>query len=486
MGALPGLQAVSEGGSTCDNNFQKVTAMRFFDATKIQYSLTVLLTLGLILTVSACSDNAVVGNFDEPLEITSVQFQSPDSAEVEPTLDEVSPGDRIVLIGENMNSVANVFFAGFEAEFNSALASQDELVVSIPGDLPFGEITADSLGEGNPIPFFRVTNEASEATFNETKITPPAPSLEGMDNEHASPGDVVTLRGQFLYLLNSITLPGGVTLGPGDVETADDGSWVEFTLPQSVSTEQNGSISITTNSGTDTAAPEFQFHGLRGEVLLDLQSGTPIGPVRHDGQIARWSWWAAAHPFSPGYFPDSSGAALGHADGAEGDIIVLQQEDRQAIDSGNNQWWPSFRSAQLGTNQWVDPDSLDLSPGNFAVKFEMSLVGEWNTGTLQILLTETNYAARYEPWQNEDGSTTPVSFDGWRTVTIPLSEFASNAGDGQAATSLQQLFGSDGVADPGTDNPPGFRLINDTDGAMPAGLSFGIDHIRVEQIGYSE
>jgi len=455
--------------------------MRFFEKTKVQHSLAVLLALGLVLSVSACSDDAVVGNFDQPLEITSVQYQSPDSAEVDPTLDEVSPGDRIALIGENMNSVANVFFAGFEAEFNSGLASEGALVVSIPSDLPFGEITADSLGEGSPIPFFRVTNEASEATFNETQITPPVPSLEGMDNEHANPGDEVRLRGQFLYLLESITLPGGVTLGPNDVETADDGSWVEFTLPQSVNTEQNGSISISTNSGTDTAAPEFQFHGLRGEVIVDLQSGDPIAPVRHDGQIERWSWWAAAHPFGDGY----DAASSGHADGAEGDIIVIQQEDRQAIDSGDNQWFNSFRSAQLGTNQWVNPDSLDLSPGNFAVKFEMSLTGEWNTGTLQVLLPETNFAARYEPWRNEDGANTPVSFDGWRTVTIPLSEFASDGGEGQAATSLQQLFGSDGVANAGN-NPPGIRFINDTPGAVPSGFSFGIDHIRIEQVGYSQ
>jgi len=460
--------------------------MTLFRKTKVQSGLAVFLVVGLGLAISACSDDTVGGNFEAPLEISSVQFQSPDSAEVDPTLEDVSPGDRVVLNGQNMNAIQRVFFAGFEADFNSALASENELVVSIPSDLPFGEITADSLGEGNPIPFFRVTNAASDATFNQTSITPPAPSLEGMDNEHAAPGDEVRFQGQFLYLINSITLPGGITLGPDDVEPADDGSWVDLTLPEGVSTEQNGSISITTASGSDTAAPEFQFHGLRGEVLLDLQSGTPIGPVRHDGQIARWSWWAAAHPFSAGYFPDSSGAALGHSPGAEGDIIVIQQEDRQAIDSGDNAWFNSFRSAQLGEEQWVDPDSLGLSPNNFALKFEFSLVGTWTTGTIQILLTETNFAARYEPWLNDDGTTSPVEFEGWRTVTIPLSEFASDGGDGTPASSLQELFGGDGVANPGPNNPPGFRLINDTEGGMSSGLSFGIDHIRIEQIGYSQ
>lgn len=464
--------------------------MRFFDTKALGLAVSLLVaTIAFALVscdnFSGGSGNPI-GNLDEPLEITGVQYQSADSVDangnpIQP--DTIGPGDRIAIQGNNMNSVANVYFLGYEADYNPALASENYLIATIPGDLPFGELTPAALDTLDAI---RVTNDAGEATYNEAPVLPGPPSLQSMSNEHAMPGDEVTLYGQALYLIESITFPGGVTLSGDDVNAAVDGSSVTFTLPQSVSTEVNGNVSIATSAGSDDSGPTFLFHDYRN-VLVDRLSGSPVAPTVHNtSQFGGpgWVYWAAMTPSDGTY----SNSAPDFTTGAEGDFLILQKGDgRSEVGENDNAWWTTYRSINFPitgtfsgyTAQWVPESSTSEPASNFAVKFEMSLVGgEWETGTLKMLMPETSYAARFEPWRNEQGSNTPISFSGWRTFTVPLSAFASNSGSGSAATTVGAVLGSDGVPN----SRPSFRFINDTPGALPAGVAFAFDHIRVVRI----
>lgn len=453
--------------------------MQFLDTVKAPSLATVLLVAGLALSLVSCSDSAVgVGDYDAPLELTGVRWQSPDSAEAP---EELNPGDRVVLEGRNMNAVARVLFNGVEVSFNPALASESYLIVTIPADLPFGEMDPES----ETFNTIRVENSASEAQLD-FPVLPPPPELREMSNEHAFPGDEVTLYGQFLYLVESITFPDDVTIGAEEVEAAADGSAVTFTLPDGVNTDVNGNVSITTVAGSDDSDPAFLFHGYRGVLLDMLNSGDPAADPVHGGpQVEQWDWWAAMHPYSGDIYGESAQDFL---EGAEGDFVIVQQGDaRDEIGEDDNAWWGGYRSINLTNSEWVAPEHLDESPENFAVKFEMAIHGEWTTGTFQILLNETGYAARVEPWNNEEGASAPVSYEGWRTYTVPLSEFRAEGGSGSAASSLTSLLGSDGVAGYGEDgNAPAFRFINDTPGALPAGTAFAIDKVRVVRIAEAE
>lgn len=453
--------------------------MRFFATTTALRRIVVPVVAVLALSLVSCSDSTVgTGGFDGPLELTGVRWQSPDSTG---TPDELNPGDRVALEGTNMDAVARVYFNGVEADFNPALASESYLVVSVPGDLPFGELDPNA-EDFNTI---RVANNSSEAQLD-FPVLPPPPELREMSNEHAFPGEEVTLYGQFLYLIESITVPDGVTISGDEVDAAADGSSVTFTLPPSVSTAANGTISITTAAGSDDSDPAFLFHGYRGVLLDMLNGGGPAAEPVHGGpQIEQWDWWAAIHPYSGDVYMAN---AQDHTTGAEGDFVIVQQgASRDAIGEDNGAWWGNHRSINLTNSEWVAPENLGESSGNFAVKFEMAIEGEWTTGTFLILLNETNYAARVEPWRNEQGANTPISYDGWRTYTVPLSEFAANGGSGGTTNNLETLLGSDGVAGYGADgNAPAFRFVNDTPGALPAGVSFAIDKIRVTRIAGGE
>jgi hypothetical protein len=459
-------------------NFNEVSIMRLFAKKGLHFVATVVLA-AIAMVLISCQDNSVGGDYTKSLELTGVEYQSPDSSG---TPDELRPGDRIVLKGQNMNSIANLYFLGFEAEFNPALASEENLVVTVPSDLPFGELNLEEL---DSLPSIRVTNQSSEATYSDLPVLPRAPDLQEMSNEHAEPGSEVTLYGQYLYLVEEIVLPGEVALGRDDVEYEPDGSSITFTLPEGVDTSINGNISITTVAGTADSDPAFLFHGYRN-VLLDMLNGSgPIAEPVHGGpQIEKWDYWAAIHPYSGDIYQDSG---EDHVEGAEGDFVIVEQAGRDEIGSENNAWYNSYRSINLTNSEWVSPENLNESAGNFAVKFEMAIHGEWSTGTFQILLPETNYAARVEPWRNEDGSNTPVSYEGWRTFTVPLDEFGEDGGSGGSTNDLQALLGSDGVANYGPEgNAPSFRFINDTEGALPAGVSFAIDKVRVTRIAEAE
>lgn len=435
--------------------------MRTFGTRGIFHFTTVLLMAAIAVTLVSCSDSTISGDdFDAPLELTGVRYQSPDSSEAP---DEIGPGDLVALEGQNMHAVARVYFNGVEASFNPALASKEHLVVTVPSDLPFGEMDPDD----DTFNTIRVENESSEAELD-FPVLPPAPQLQGMSNEYADPGEEVTITGQYLYLAEAITLPDGTTIPRDDITSEADGSAATFTIPSDAS-KTEGDIEMETASGSGVSTPAFAFHDSRGMIC-------------NFDDVDNWEYWSAMHPYDDGYDYETP-ASYFDGTGAEG-VFTIITPDGDDIGSPNTSWWDPFRSINLAQGmEWVDPEHLDDPLENFAVKFELAIEGTWSTGTL-LLRTENEdgwtYSARYEPWNAEDG-VEPVAYEGWRTVVVPLDQFRTYDeldGTGNRPSSLSELL-PDGVAP-----YPGIMLINDIEDAppIPEDLTFAVDNIRVVRI----
>jgi hypothetical protein len=289
-----------------------------------------------------------------------------------------------------------------------------------------------------------------------------------MDNEYADPGQEVTIYGSALYLVESVTLPDGTTLSTDQIEAATNGTSASFQIPSSAST-QEGAITYTTASGSSESTPTFRYRDTQGMLLnWDDYSG--------------WQGWNAA-------VASSSNAEFGP--GAEGSYAILGGVGE--IPVGDNSWYNGAQAINLNNQEWVAPDNLGESPENFAVKFELNIAEEWESGNILIHLIETSdgyqsgYGYRVQPWRQEDGSVQAVNWEGWRTITVPLSEFTDGYGapDGSAAPSLTALLGADGVAGNGgpDGNPPAFRLNNIGGNAtIPPTQSFAVDNFRVVRI----
>lgn len=441
--------------------------MKLIDTMKAIHVVAAVLAAGLVLALGACTDNPVGGDrsFDDPLELTGVRWQDPDSSGAP---EELSPGDLIALEGQNMDAVASVYFNGIEASFNPALASETHLVVSVPSDLPFGELDPDS-EDFNTI---RVENNSSSAQLD-FPVLPPEPDLQEMSNEYADPGEEVTVRGNYLYLVESVTLPDGTTISGDQVEATTDGTEAVFTIPASATPEE-GAIEYTTSSGTGVSPPSFVFRDNRG-MLFNMDDH------------ADWQFWNAMQSTSS----ENQDLISEFRPGAEGEFVIMRG-DGPIQGGGNNEWWTANRTINLNSQQWVAPENLDESPENFAVKFELNIRQEWAAGSILIYLIETaspdtyetGYAYRVKPWEQQDGSVSAVSWDGWRTITVPLSDFQDAYGTGSTTTSLTELLGDDGAVGPGgpDDNPTSFRLVNFSDATIPAGQAFAVDNIRVVRI----
>jgi hypothetical protein len=444
--------------------------MQFFDTKRALGAVTSLLVAVVALGLVSCDSLSggsgnPIGDLNEDLSISRVQLH-PDSAMGDlPQPDTLSPGDRLAIEGSNMNSVGNVYFLGYEGDFNPALSSENYMIATIPGDLPFGELSLAALDSLDAI---RVTNNASEAAYNEVPVLPGPPAPESMSNEYAEPGEEVTITGSALYLVQSVTFPDGTSVPGEEIETTTDGLEATFTLPNSL-TPEPGPLTYTTAGGTSESSPRFMYREQRG-MLLNWDDHTS------------WAGWGAT-------VATSSDSQFGS--GAEGSFAILGGQGE--IPVGDNSWYNGSQAINLNNQEWVAPENLSEQPGNFAVKFEMNIAEEWNTGNVIIHIHETTqnyqsgYGYRVQPWLRDDGTVQAVNWQGWRTFTIPLSEFTDGYGDpeGAAVPSLTALLGEDGKAGPGgpDGNPSSFRLNNiDGNAPIPASQAFAIDNIRVVRI----
>lgn len=293
----------------------------------------------------------------------------------------------------------------------------------------------------------------------------------------SAPTDAETLRFFFVgFETMTEKINGRSTI---DVELAVSSEMLdEVVVVGSGSTRQadlTGSVSSVSAAGSDDSEPAFSFHHYEN-VILDIEG------------VQDWEWWSAMHPYDGSYdyeTPASNFKSEGFEE-VEGDFVILTPTDELSAD--DNSWWTSYRSINLNAgSEWVPPEAMGEQADNFALKFEMGIEGDWETGTLQIFLPENNFGYRYEPWLQDDESVNSVSFDGWRTVSIPFGEFRTEAGHGNTAQTLGEVFGEDGVVDRNeAGDAPGFRFLNDSEGEVPEDLIFAIDNIRVVRIAEAE
>ncbi len=425
--------------------------MKMLNKRKIFSLVTVLALASMVFVQISCQDNSLsAGDFDEPISLSGVRFASPDSSD---EVTKIGPGDAISLQGTNLDAVAHVYFNGYEATFNPTLATSGNLVVTVPSDMPFGEMDPDAYYMNT----IKVTNSTHQDSM-EFPVQPPVPQLGSMSNEYAVPGETITISGQYLYLVTDVTFPGDVAADMSTVTTAADGTWMEVEVPSGATTE--GDIVVTSTAGPSPPSVSTEF----------MQTD---GMLCNFDDVQNWEWWSAQFTSDATNFP-----------GAHGNFALMTPAEGD-VSAGDTQWWTNHRSINLSQGQqWIDPSNLGEPASNFAIKFELALNQPWDNGTL-LLRTENStyqYRARYEPWRTEDG-VEPVEYEGWRTVTVPLNMFSSYGGDPGVDGGGQSISNISTILPNGQAPYPGIMLYNDLDRALSADMEFAIDNIRVVRIG---
>jgi hypothetical protein len=331
-------------------------------------------------------------------------------------------------------STEQVLFDGVPATYNSALTANNTLLIQVPS-IPFSTVDSTKLNT------IEIVYNSGTLVYK-FPVSPPPPVVSYISNEFAHPGDVITLTGSYLYLIQSITFPGGVaaTQYTGDVA----GTTLTLTVPANATT--GGGIIITTSGGTGNSDPAAGFNDPRG-MLCNFDD------------VNSFSW----------------GCAVVDSSTFTGNRGYFGQITSGTVTPGDYSWYNGTRSINLNAVQWVNADSLGNPMSDYALKFEMFVMTPWSAGSLYIVANGNwTYLADYAPWKATSSNSIGVSSN-WQTVVIPLTAFTTNSGtNGSPATNLSTLLGN---GNQGMD----IMLVNDGTGTVGS-YDVGIDNIRVVKV----
>ena len=339
----------------------------------------------------------------------------------------VGTGKWVVISGRNLKGALQIYFDGVKGTVTESLFSDTSALVLMPSVISF------PLVEDSQLNTIRYVTTHGETTFS-FPIVAPAPTISGISNESANPGDSVKINGFNFFFIKNVKYAG---VDITNYKGADDGTSISLVVPQDATV---GPVTVTTNSGTVTTV--YNVHDYVTGVLNN-----------NDG-INKYAWGVATSDNSVD-FP-----------GNNGKYSVFNVSN---LGAPNTNWWE--RSINLNAGQWIPVDKLQDTLGNYAVKFEIFVKKPWVNGSIQIVKDYSwAYTALYRPWKNSDGSIVPFTTKGWQTVTIPLSDFVTDKG--MPASKLTDVVGASGAG--GTM----IGFINDGS-TIVANFEAAIDNIRV-------
>ncbi|MBB6112909.1 glycan-binding surface protein [Mucilaginibacter lappiensis] len=353
-------------------------------------------------------------------------------------LSKVGTGQWVVISGRNLKGALQINFDGVAGSFNDAWFSDTSAIALIPAVIAFPIVPAKQL---NTITY--VTTHG-QTTFS-FSIVAPAPTISGVSNEDASPGDSVKINGFNFFFIKSLTYAG---IAITNYTASSDGTTISLAVPAGV-TQNGGIVSVTTKSGS--ASTVYNVHDFVDGVFQNWDS------------INTYPWGSDTENSSAD-FPGNTGY-----------YNVLTASNLTANDYA---WYNGGRGVNMGAAQWVKVADIDSSLSSYAVKFELSVPKStpWTAGSIFVAANGSfDYIARYRPWINSAGKTTPFTTTGWITVTIPLSSFLTNNGTGTPVASISDLVGSSGKT--------GMNIWYINDGLTTVtAFKAAIDNIRVVKI----
>lgn len=319
----------------------------------------------------------------------------------------------ICLVGNNLRSINKIYFNDQEAVMNTSYLTDHTFIVAVPGGIP-EEVT-------NKI---YMINAAGDTTTCDFKVLVPKPVVSSLSNEWATPGQTITINGDFF--IDDPNEPLCVTF-PGNVKTTEITSVsktsIDVVVPDNATME--GSVSVTSIYGTGQSS--FHYRDTRG-MLFDWDgiNGLEMGYGWRDGSKIL-----------------QTGAVEG-IEPLDGNYILFNKEEMKNTD------WPDEDAVSF--NYWPEPASghSELSTmiasvfdaarwEDYTLKFEVCIPASapWTGVALNCIFTsneDVTYATGTNAYIGSDDVPralwTPWSVTGsyhtdgkWTTISIPLSNF---------------------------------------------------------------
>lgn len=396
-----------------------------------RHQLRLFIVLITLACFTACKKDNAYSSSSAPV-ITSIRSISP--APNDSTLTKVLPGQLVVIQGDNLLGATAVYFNGVSATFNAALVAKTNLIVTVPEP----DFSRPVAGQENTI---RVVTNAGETSFS-LPLVPPPPVITGVDYEYKAAGQVLTIYGQYLYMVSKISFTGGD--GTNIVSNAS-GTSLQVTIPASATA---GKILLSTKGGS---------------ISYSSYNDRVTGMFSNFDDVNKFQYWSASQTNDATLFP-----------GAIGNYVQMKFDN---VGINDQAWYDGGRSINMNDGEWVPAANISDPTSDWALKFDIYVKEAWKTGALLVRTDSYTYMARYEPWKTAVGGSFTTT--GWTTVTLPLSNFKKEAagfqGTGEAIPNLSTLLGNNGT------KAMSFMFYNDSSTPI-AKFDAAIDNIRVVKI----
>lgn len=147
-------------------------------------------------------------------------------------------GDVLTFEGDYLNLMWGVTFTGGHTVSDLIEHTRYKLSVRIPKEAASGKVTLTDLAE---LPTELQTSE-------EITVRLPEPVATAQTKKA---GEEMTITGNRMDQIQTVQLPGGVTIAEEDITRAEDGTSLSFTLPEAAA---DGDITLVTYSGQKIAA----------------------------------------------------------------------------------------------------------------------------------------------------------------------------------------------------------------------------------------
>jgi hypothetical protein len=369
----------------------------------INNSLSALLLL-LVTGAAGLLFQACEGGEDDTLMPEVFYIRKADPAKSDSLVAHAYMGDNIVIIGNNLDNVAEIWFNDQLAALNPNLITKTAIIVPVPAVIP--EAVTNTM--------YLVHTNHSDTLKYPFGVDVPAPVVDRMVCEYVADGETAVIKGNYFVDDPSspltVLFPGNV---PGTI-TASTITEIQVTVPEGVGA---GQMQVKTLYGTTRS--RFYFRDDRN-IILNFDDLTAAGGWR-SGVVVN----SNPDPID-GNFVRFSGALAGEAG-------VTWNEDGFSFNL-----WP-----QANGRPDVPVYTGDLKDGE--IKFEINVTEPWQSCALQMIFTAysvtgtNSYIADgsyprglWNPWK-ETGT---YKTDGWITVSFPLSDFNYSFDGSECSNSL--------------------------------------------------
>jgi hypothetical protein len=343
-----------------------------------------------------------------------VRYQDSDLAEQ--LLDGAYMNENVVIIGDNLMSVQEVWFNNVKARLNINQITNNTLFVTVPRDLP--SVRTDKI-------YF--VNAEKDTLAYDFQVKIPAPVLARIKCENVPEGGEAVLYGDYFLATDASLIK--VFIGDYQIPTADIVSFEKTELVfKAPAMNIKGPVEVKTLYGNSGRSKDV-FHDDRG-LLTGFE----------EGFVGGWGRPATSR------IQNEPALAL------TGNYCRL---DGKEIAPGA---WVSGGEDNFTINFWGEDNGVPTGnlfsgdPATSTFKFDVNVLESWSAlpmifcffgqGEAQNYLWAdgTQPRAYWVPWK---GSGSYVS-DGWETISIPLADFKYN-GSG-AVVPLATSYGAFGLS----------------------------------------